>query len=290
MPVLKSCGLLTKSLFALLYLELLASKIGYAQSPPPDPVASQIANEYGGTTVFLAVKGTTSTGVEDVWRFGTGFIVSTEGYVMTVSHLFQDSDRKPFSQVKVLGSLGANFDVTLPVGDIRPLQLIRQNTDVDAALLMLPRYSGKYPTVHFCRGAGIHQGIKLHALGFPLNMPLSINSGTLSSKDAPRGLWKTDILLSEGSSGGPVFDETGHVVGGARFDLQPTEESMGNYSVVLLLESMTNYGPNPTRYGIALFLSASNQTDTFVRVGRVSVSPRGIDWFKSVGRQNITLI
>jgi hypothetical protein len=76
-------------------------------------------------------------------------------------------------------------------------------------------------------------------LGFPLQQPLSVNSGTLSSKDGPRGLWKTDTLVNEGSSGGPVFDNTGHVVGIIKGGIQ---EAPGNNFIVpvtLMLDTLS---------------------------------------------------
>jgi S1-C subfamily serine protease len=176
-------------------------------------VASLISTQYYSSTVFLAVHGITNSGQQED-KTGTGFVISSEGYVLTVSHLVADANRIPYAKTTLRGSLGMNFDVAAPTGVIFPLEFIRTNADIDVALLKLPSIpTQSYVAVHFCRGLNSKQGSRIHSLGFPLGMPLSVNSGTLSNKDGPRGLWKTDILVNEGSSGGPVFDNSGHVIG-----------------------------------------------------------------------------
>jgi len=167
----------------------------------------------GMSTVFLALQGTTTNGQQEE-KTGTGFVISGEGYVLTAGHLLSDGSKIPYSRATIRGSLGINFDVHAPTGLIFPLEFVRTNGDIDVALLKgLPLPNQKFTPVHFCRDLKITQGSRIHYLGFSLGMPLSVNSGTLSSKEGPRGLWKTDVLVSEGSSGGPVFDNSGHVIG-----------------------------------------------------------------------------
>lgn len=176
-------------------------------------VASQISAQYATSVVFLAISGTTVDGQKEE-KTGTGFVVSEEGYVISASHLFEDGAHRPYVQMLIRGALGTSFDMRAPTGIILPLEFVRMNVDVDVGLAKLPAIpTQKYSSVHFCRTLNVRAGQWIHALGFPLGQPLAVNSGTLSSKDGPRGYWKTDILVSEGSSGGPVFDGSGHVIG-----------------------------------------------------------------------------
>jgi S1-C subfamily serine protease len=185
----------------------------FASPQQVESIASQIASQYRTTAIFIAVKGITSQGREEA-KSASGFVISPEGYVVTAAHLFDSSNGDPFAKWTTTGSLGTSFDIGSPTGVIWPLQLVRKNTDVDGALLKLPLIPDqKYNSVHFCQGVSVKTGDPLYALGYPNAQPLTVNSGTLSSKDAPNGLWKTDALVAAGSSGGPVFDGTGHVVG-----------------------------------------------------------------------------
>jgi S1-C subfamily serine protease len=185
-------------------------------------ISSQISAQYRPSVVFLAVQGVTSNGQQEN-KTGTGFLISDQGYVLTASHLFTDSNRVSYAKVLIRGSRGASFDIQAPTGTILPLELIRMNAEIDVALTKLPTPvpPDKYTAVHFCRALGNREGDRVHSLGFPLGMPLSVNSGTLASKDGPRGLWKTDILVNEGSSGGPVFDNSGHVIGMIKGGITP---------------------------------------------------------------------
>jgi V8-like Glu-specific endopeptidase len=181
----------------------------YAQAQT-ETVASQLANEYRTATVYIVVRGTSSDG-QAVVKSGTGFMISDDGYALTSAHLFQENDR-PLVKIRTVGSLGSSFDLEIPTGTILPAETTRTNGEIDIALIKFPPRPTPYKFVHFCKTSTSNEGAKIHALGFPLGQPLSINSGTLASKQGPRGLWKTDILVYEGSSGGPVFDETGHVI------------------------------------------------------------------------------
>jgi S1-C subfamily serine protease len=198
-----------------------------AKAQPTGDAASQIASTYATSTIFLAIQGVTVDGQSET-RYGTGFIISDDGYVITVSHNVVDSKRRPYSKLVLRGSLGVSFDPQSPTGLIFPLESVKLNIDVDVALLKLPSVQ-KYNFVHFCREVRLAVGARINALGFPLGMPLSVNSGALSSKDGPRGLWKTDILVNEGSSGGPVFDNSGHVIGVVKGGIQ---EAPGNNFII----------------------------------------------------------
>jgi S1-C subfamily serine protease len=199
----------------------------FAQS---EAIASGIASQYSTATIFLAVEGTTVDGQKEK-NFGTGFFISGNGYLLTAAHVVLDSRKNRFQNITARGSIGAPFDLQAPSGFILPIELVRLNTDIDVALLKAPIIAPVqgYNAVHFCRTANIPQGARLHSLGFPLQQPLSVNSGTLSNKDGPRGLWKTDTLVNEGSSGGPVFDNTGHVVGIVKGGIQ---EAPGNNFII----------------------------------------------------------
>jgi hypothetical protein len=50
-------------------------------------------------------------------------------------------------------------------------------------------------------------------LGFPAEGPYTPYGGTLGNDEQPEGRWHTDLRITEGSSGGPVFDTNGRLVG-----------------------------------------------------------------------------
>src|SRR5262249_53920128 len=98
----------------------------WAQTTPgaTERFDSKILSQYSNAAVFVAVRGDKSGG-EEVWEFGTGYVVSANGYVITSAHLLLDDSQKPYTVVKVLGSLGTNFDPEIPTGFIYPLTVLR---------------------------------------------------------------------------------------------------------------------------------------------------------------------
>jgi Trypsin-like peptidase domain/Protein of unknown function (DUF1036) len=182
-------------------------------------VGPQISAQYAKSTVFLVVRGVKSDNSVET-NLGTGFIISPEGYVLTASHLYEDKNHVPYTSATTIGSLGSSFDVssTTPTGSTQSLEYIDANHKVDVALLKLQTASmpsSGYVAVHLCvvTNPAAAQGERIYTLAFPLGLPLAVAAGTLSSVDAPNGLWKTDIPAHDGSSGGPVFDGTTHAIG-----------------------------------------------------------------------------
>jgi hypothetical protein len=90
-----------------------------------------------------------------------------------------------------------------------------------------------------------------------------------------------------------TLNEAGTVIGGTHFDLQPSEDTLGKYICLLLLD---NHSPRfvSCRYGIGLILQSklrpAEAQDTYTRTGHIDLSPAGIDWLKEVERRLITFV
>jgi S1-C subfamily serine protease len=198
-----------------------------------DEVGRTILTHYAGSVAFLYVRGITLKGQEEK-KIGSGFVISNSGFVLTAAHLFRDGANSPYVSVKIVGSLGTSFDPTFPTGLVWPLELVKLGGDLDAALLKLPEIPNQtFTAIPLCARMDLPSASRILTLGFPLGQPLSINFGTLASKDGPRGLWKTDILVNEGSSGGPVFDTSAHAIGVIKGGI--TEAPGNNFFVPLSL-------------------------------------------------------
>ena len=208
-PVAVTSGAgLTESCLAI-SAQFLQARPARAQS---EAIASGIASQYSTATIFLPSRYHHRRTEET--NFGSGFFISRDGYILTAAHLFQELQEEPVPERRHERFNRDQFRRCQAERADLPIELVRMNGDVDVALLKSPLIPPveRYNAVHFWETASIPQGARLHSLGFPLQQPLSVNSGTLSSKDGPRGLWKTDTSVNEGSSGGPVFVNSGHVV------------------------------------------------------------------------------
>jgi len=132
-------------------------------------------------------------------KFGTGFVVSNQGHILTNNHV-------------VAGCR------TLATRDGKALQVLSRNANSDLALLQAD-FAPSAVAV-FRAGPAPKLGDSVVAFGFPLPGLLSsdgnVSSGILS---ATSGL-QTDVRFVQisapvqpGNSGGPLFDSSGHVIG-----------------------------------------------------------------------------
>jgi serine protease Do len=165
-----------------------------------------VVNSYRDATIFLAVRG-------DTLERGSGFFVSSSGYVLTTYHIIADEEMKIYPNLRIRGRVGAAFDPDDPTGNVIPVQVVRVDPVQDIALLKAEESSGPYNYVRGCRETKTSPGEPIYILGYDLGLGLKPSAGTLSSKDAERGYWRYDANTDIGSSGGPVFNRFGRLIG-----------------------------------------------------------------------------
>jgi S1-C subfamily serine protease len=127
--------------------------------------------------------------------FGSGFIISPDGYILTAAH--------------VVGSNGVS--VHLRDGSIRGATVVRVAKNIDSALL---RLSGSGPNP--CLGAELgtkNVGDETYAIGSPASEKLafSLTRGIISGVRNFDGVvfLQTDASVSPGNSGGPLINKQG---------------------------------------------------------------------------------
>jgi serine protease Do len=133
---------------------------------------------------------------------GTGFALSSNGYILTSHHVIEKSD-----SVYVQNSKGDSYKVKMvysdPVNDIAILKII----DKDFSPLATLPYSLKKNT------AGM--GEQVYTLGYPKD-DVVFGKGYLSSKTGFNGdtlAYQVAITVNPGNSGGPLLDNNGNVIG-----------------------------------------------------------------------------
>jgi Tfp pilus assembly protein PilF len=129
----------------------------------------------------------------------SGFVVPPGDRVMTTAH--------------AIGSARA-LRIKLRDGRVFPARLERLgNESADIALLSI---DAKLPPVAFGSVRDLKSGDDVLTIGCPLGFEFSVSSGVVSSirgSDLGYPLVQTDVPVNPGSSGGPLFDSRGRVVG-----------------------------------------------------------------------------
>ncbi|GGY06263.1 DegQ family serine endoprotease [Paludibacterium paludis] len=134
--------------------------------------------------------------------FGSGFIISEDGYIMTNAHVVQGSP-----QIKVM------------MTDKRELKarLIGLDKRTDVAVLKVDAKS--LPTVKIGDPTQLKVGEWVAAIGAPFGFENSVTAGIVSAKgrSLPDENYvpfiQTDVAINPGNSGGPLFNLKGEVVG-----------------------------------------------------------------------------
>ena len=136
----------------------------------------------------------------DTIGLGTGFLVSADGKFVTNYHVIQEAARL---SVKLLD--GAEY---------RDVSLVAADPASDLALMQIPGVSG-LPAMRMGSDMQMEVGDRVFVMGNPLGMGGTFTDGMVSGKRPLEGVAMLQISapISPGSSGGPVMNERGEVIG-----------------------------------------------------------------------------
>ena len=133
---------------------------------------------------------------------GSGFIISSDGYVLTNHHVVKDAD-----------------EIIVKLRDRRELEakLIGSDPRTDVALLKID--ASNLPVVEIGSDKQVKVGEWVLAIGSPFGLDYSVTAGIVSAKgrslpgDNYVPFIQTDVAINPGNSGGPLFDMGGKVIG-----------------------------------------------------------------------------
>ncbi|WP_345625422.1 S1C family serine protease [Rugosimonospora acidiphila] len=169
---------------------------------PPDSLAG-VASRVLPSVVTIKV------GTDSGYSLGSGFIASSDGYVITNDHVVEGEK----GQATVTFSDSTTVDA----------KVVGEDQESDVAVLKLSK-SGLQP-VQFGDSDQVAVGDPVLAIGSPLALANTVTSGIVSSlnrtieADEPGGPTRyysaiqTDAAINHGNSGGPLVDAGGRVIG-----------------------------------------------------------------------------
>ncbi len=173
----------------------------FAVSPPKPAVAAN-----SGQPGAAAPKPDKTSTVS-----GTGFVVSTNGHVVTNAHVVDGCVGD------IQGTLGGEAPVKL--------RLVSIDKTNDLALLQAP---GPFKDIATIRDKPMHSGDSVVAIGYPLygllTTDFTVTTGIVSSLSGLRNdtrFLQISAAVQPGNSGGPLFDTSGQVVGVVSAKLDP---------------------------------------------------------------------
>jgi len=134
--------------------------------------------------------------------FGSGFIIGSDGYVLTNNHVIDEADK-----------------VTVRLSDRREVEARVIGTDPRSDIALLKISASDLPVVKIGDPSKLRVGDAVLAIGSPFGFEYSATAGIVSAKaralpnEAYVPFIQTDVAINPGNSGGPLFNNAGEVVG-----------------------------------------------------------------------------
>lgn len=141
--------------------------------------------------------------------YGSGFLISPDGYIVTSGHLVKDAAKISiyFKKLEIDASL------------------IELNSEIDLAIIKI---DGKnLPHLILGDSDAVNIGEWVISIGYPFSMQPFVTKGIIGFKDDLKKLFFTDVLINPGNSGGPLLNLKGEVIGVSSALLQSNEELRG---------------------------------------------------------------
>lgn len=133
---------------------------------------------------------------------GSGFIIDSDGYVVTNHHVIKDAD-----------------EIIVRLKDRRELKATLVGSDARSDIALLKVEADNLPVVKLGTSTGLKVGSWVMAIGSPFGFDHSVSVGVISAtgRTLPSENYvpfiQTDVAINPGNSGGPLFNLDGEVVG-----------------------------------------------------------------------------
>jgi len=170
----------------------------------PDSVAG-IAKRVLPSVVSISTESANGGGT------GSGFIIDSNGFILTNNHVVSDA------------ASGGRIEVSLSDGRTIGARVVGRDISYDLAVLKIA--ATNLPALQFGDSDKIQVGDTVIAIGSPLGLSGTVTSGIISAKDRAVtaggtvgensfiNALQTDAAINPGNSGGPLVDATGAVIG-----------------------------------------------------------------------------
>ncbi len=136
--------------------------------------------------------------ISDGISCGTGCIIDSSGIILTSAHVIEEGNA-----VIVTLANGKDYNA-------RVLKIFGENKDI--ALLKID-VAHNLKTVKFGNSEKIKVGQKVLAIGNPFGFNGTLTQGIISRIDYAKNRIQTDAAINPGSSGGPLLNKNGEIIG-----------------------------------------------------------------------------
>jgi putative serine protease PepD len=201
------------------------SSIGQVYDATVDGVVEITAQRTSG-------DGFTPFGEQQGTAQGTGFVIDTEGHIVTNAHVVNGA---------------SSVNVALHDGETRTAQVVGIDEATDLAVLKVDAPAGSLHPLRLGDSEAVSVGDPVIAIGNPFGLEDTVTAGIVSALDrtitSPNnrpitGVIQTDAPINHGNSGGPLLNQQGEVIGVAS-QIQADSGNGGNVGIGFAVPSNT---------------------------------------------------
>lgn len=183
---------------SMVMLDGVAPELSISANPIPDIVDIIAPSVVGVVSYELDEEGTPY-----IIGAGSGFVISSEGYILTNAHVVEGA---------------ASLEITLSTGGVMDAELIAKDAIGDIAVLYVKGLNLK--PLKLGDSEDIRVGEYVIAIGNPLSYEGTVTMGIISAQsrvvpidDQFNTYIQMDVAINAGSSGGPLLNLKGEVIG-----------------------------------------------------------------------------
>jgi S1-C subfamily serine protease len=269
-----------RALVAVAFVTLCAmiASVAAAQPGTSDLTPSAVYEQVSPAVVTIRVRGEPSTPSSNpAPQSGTaaGFILDTEGHIVTALHVVFGFDR---------------LDVMLADGSTYRAEVLGIDPGNDLAILTLqapPEKLAQLPTVRLGDSNDLRVGETVIAIGSPFGLDRTLTMGVISSLGRMRtgvgerliaDMIQVDAPINPGNSGGPLLNLRGEVIG-------INEQIEGTNSVgigfAVPVNSLSRYLPD--------LLASREPRHAWLGISGRALSPAGAETLHMEGQRGVVL-
>jgi len=137
---------------------------------------------------------------------GSGVLISTDGYIVTNNHVVEDAD-----------------EITVTTANRKTYKGTVVATDKNTDLAVIKIDGNSFPYLVYGNSDDVKLGQWVLAIGYPLNLDVTVTAGIISAKARSIGINKgdhplesfiqTDAAVNPGNSGGALINTAGELIG-----------------------------------------------------------------------------
>lgn len=204
--------------FSQMVTEKLPSVVGILSTgPAPRVQPGPVPQLPPGLREFFGPQGPDTAPQGPMRSQGSGFVISEDGYIVTNNHVIAGAEK-----------------IEVVLADERQIdaELVGTDPATDIALLKVS-VEGDLPDVAWGSSGDLQIGEWVVAIGNPFGLGGTVTAGIVSarSRDINAGPYddfiQTDAAINRGNSGGPLFNDSGDVIGVNTAIFSPTGGSVG---------------------------------------------------------------